>query len=130
MIKRFLEWIEVKTKTHNTIRTPPLTKEGDIWWAKIGDNIGQEINGKGNNFVRPVYMYKKLSNTLYMIIPMTSKIKTGSWYVSIFQNNKEVTLCLHQMRVVDYKRLMNKIGEVDEADTYNIYKAFVSLYKK
>lgn len=130
MIKRFLEWIDIKIKTHNTLRNPPLTREGDIWWAKIGDNIGQEINGKGDNFVRPICIYKKLSHTLYMVIPMTSKYKIGSWYISIYQKNKKVTLCLHQMRVIDYKRLMNKIGEIDESDFKNIYRSVISLYKR
>lgn len=61
MLKKFLEWIGIKEKIHNTSRGPRLYKEGDIWWCAVGENIGIEINGKGKMFSRPVLVYKKLS---------------------------------------------------------------------
>lgn len=42
-MKRFLEWIGLKEKLHNSEHKPPLVSEGDMWWASFGENIGSEI---------------------------------------------------------------------------------------
>jgi mRNA interferase MazF len=128
MIKRFLEWISLKEKIHMYTHQPPFVSVGDIWWASVGDNIGQEINGKGKDFTRPVYVYKKLSHNFYLVIPMTSKIKIGSWYVGICQGGKDVTVCLHQIRVIDHRRLIVRLGEVDEITHGRIKLGFLNLY--
>jgi mRNA interferase MazF len=128
MIKRFLEWMKLKIKIHERMHKPPYVSEGDIWWASIGDNVGHEINGKGKNFTRPVYIYKKLDYGFYLALPTTSKYKIGSWYVPIKQKGEIVTICLHQARVLDYRRLMSKVGNVDDADKLNIATGFKSLY--
>lgn len=120
----------LKEKIHTYIHQPPFVSVGDIWWVNIGDNIGQEINGKGKDFTRPVYVYKKLSHNFYLVIPMTSKIKIGSWYVHMNQGGKEVTVCLHQIRVIDYRRLTVKLGKVDEINQIKIRQSFVDLYMK
>ncbi len=122
--------MKLKMKIHERAHCPPHVSEGDIWWVNIGDNVGQEINGKGKNFARPVYIYQKLSSDFYLVLPMTSKYKQGSWYVSIMQQARIVTVCLHQVRVLDYRRLMNKLGEIDEADMVNIQNKFEYLYIK
>ena len=59
MIKRFLEWIGLKEKLHNTEYVPPFFKEGEIWWCHLGENVGTEMNGKGDFFTRPVLILKK-----------------------------------------------------------------------
>ena len=61
MIKKFLEWIGLKEKLHTANSTPPLFKEGEVWWCVVGENIGIEMNGKGDVFSRPVYAPTKLT---------------------------------------------------------------------
>lgn len=128
MIKRFLEWIEMKEKLHNKKYNPPMVSEGDIWWASVGDNIGNEMNGKGKKFIRPVYIYHKLSHESFVIIPMTTGIKEGSWYVNISHNENISALCVHQIRNIDYRRLRDKLGEVEDLDKLRIYYTFLTLY--
>lgn len=128
MIKRFLEWIRIKEKLHTGDYTYPNVKEGEIWWASIGDNIGGEINGKGKDFTRPVYIYHKFSNDFYLIIPTSSKMKIGSWFVTIKQKQQEVSLYMHQLRVIDSRRLSTKIYEVGDLDKLRIYYTFLTLY--
>ena len=43
--QHFIEWMSLKRKLKN-INQFPLFKEGSIWWASVGENIGIEINGK------------------------------------------------------------------------------------
>jgi mRNA interferase MazF len=93
----------------------------------VGKNIGTEFDGKGELFRRPVYVYKKLSDNSFLGIPMTSKDKIGSWYLKIkFQNNNEKfdgTLVLNQIKNFSNKRIINKIGEID-----NTYKSKIKIH--
>ena len=96
MIKRFLEWIKLKEKLHDTQHVPPLVKERDLWWISFGENVGSEMNGKSNLFSRPGIILKKLSREFYLVAPTTSQRKEGSWYVEITQEGKSMYVCLHQ----------------------------------
>ncbi len=106
----------------------PHVSQGDLWWASIGENIGYEINGKSSLFSRPVIIFKKLAHGLYFVIPTTTKIRNGSWYVSFQLQDKNETACLHQARALDHKRLSSKIGRLDDTDYKKISLGFQALY--
>ena len=129
IIKRFLEWIAVKEELHNIIAQPPLVKERDLWWVSFGENIGSEMNGKSKLFSRPGLVIKKLSRGFYLVAPTTSQKKDGTWYVPMRQEGKEMFICLHQIRAVDYRRLSTRLGVVDEKDFKRVKEAFGKLYK-
>jgi hypothetical protein len=59
---------------------------------------------------------------------MTTKAKSGSWYVTIKHKGREVTTLLHQARVYDKKRLIDSFGQIDDADFEKIKKGFNALY--
>lgn len=96
----------------------------------MGENVGSEINGKSNLFSRPVIILKKLSHTFYFVIPTTTQIRKGSWYIPFTQKNKEMCACLHQVRTIDYRRLSSKLGTIDDTDFTQIKEGFSSLYIK
>lgn len=129
IIKRFLEWILVKEKLHNTNFTPPLVKERDLWWVSFGENIGSEMDGKSKLFSRPGLVIKKLSRGFYLVAPTTSQNKEGTWYVKIRQEGKDMFVCLHQIRTIDYRRLSTRFGMADEEDFRRVKEAFHKLYK-
>jgi len=89
-MKRFLEWIGLKERLHTSEHKPPHVSHGDIWWASIGENVGSEINGKSKQFSRPVIVFKKLAHGFYFVIPTTTQVKTGTWYVQFRQQEKEM----------------------------------------
>ena len=128
-MKKFLEWFGLKEKLHNQKHSPPLVSQGDIWWASVGENVGSEINGKNNLFSRPVIIFKKLAHGFYFVIPTTTKIKTGTWYVKIRQQEKEMMACLHQARAIDFRRLSSKLGTLDDEDFLRVKDGFHLLYK-
>ena len=129
MIKQFLKWIKLKEKLHNVQKEPPLVKERDLWWVSFGENIGSEINGKSDLFSRPAVVLKKLSRSFYLVAPTTTKKKEGTWYVEITQERKFVYVCIHQIRIIDYRRLSSKLGQIDTNDFAKIKNAFRELYK-
>ncbi|MDD5318527.1 MAG: type II toxin-antitoxin system PemK/MazF family toxin [Candidatus Pacebacteria bacterium] len=129
MLKRFLEWIGVKEKLHSTKHEPPFFKEGELWWCFLGENIGVETNGKGNKFTRPVLVFKKYDRFSFFAIPLTTKIKPGTWYCPFKHNNFRENACLAQCRVLSHKRLCGLIGKIGREDYKKIEQAFASLHK-
>ncbi|HEY4476371.1 MAG TPA: type II toxin-antitoxin system PemK/MazF family toxin [Candidatus Paceibacterota bacterium] len=129
MLKRFLEWIGLKEKLHNIDNDPPLVKERDLWWVSFGENIGSEMNGKSRLFSRPGVIIKKLSRGFFLVAPTTSQKKEGTWYMPIKQEGRDMYVCLHQIRTIDYRRLSSRLGRMDEEDFRRVKETFWRLYK-
>ncbi len=101
----------------------------DVWWCALGENIGIEINGKGDVFSRPVVVYKKLSRMGFMAVPMSTQIKEGSWYVPISFQGKQVVLNISQARVMSSSRMYSRMGSLDENDISLLKQKFIELYR-
>lgn len=129
IIGKFLDWIKFKMKLDSGTHRPPLVHERDIWWISFGKNVGSEINGKSRLFSRPGIILKKLSSKFYLVAPTTSKDHIGSWYVKITYASRQTYVCLHQVRTIDYRRLSNKIGQIDDIQFNRIKEGFIDLYK-
>lgn len=127
MIKRFSDWFNKKENIHFKNHKPPYFKEREIWWCQVGENIGNEINGKSDYFRRPVLIIKKLSLHSFLAVPMTSVEKTGTWYLSIEHGIRKSALVISQIRQYDYRRLDKKMGSVSEEDLQKVIKSFVDL---
>lgn len=129
-IKNFLEWFKLKPKLDQNNLKPRFVKEAEIWWCKIGENIGTEISGKGEKFTIPCIIYKKLSSYSFVVIPCSTQIKDGDWFVKLIQKKKEMVACLHQIKMIDYRRLDNKVGTLDDTDFAKVVVGFENLYNK
>lgn len=129
MLEKFTTWIQVKMKLHTVIAQPPLVSERDLWWVSFGQNIGSEINGKSRLFSRPGLIIKKLSRGFYLVAPTTPQFKSGTWYVPLKHEGKEMFVCLHQIRTIDHRRLSTRLGQVDGNDFRRVKNAFYFLYK-
>tara|TARA_Y100000310_G_C20488990_1_gene718212 strand:- start:141 stop:533 length:393 start_codon:yes stop_codon:yes gene_type:complete len=127
-IKRFTQWIGLKEKLHQQQHEAPHVSEGDIWWASVGENVGSEINGKSDLFSRPVIICKKLAHGFFFVVPTTTQEKAGSWFVGFKQHGRDMTACLHQARSIDYRRLSNKLGALDDSDFERVRAGFKKLY--
>ena len=130
MEKDFDRWNKKKKALDVGTHQPPLVSEGEIWWASIGENVGSEIGGKSDLFSRPVIILKKLAHGFYFIIPTTTQMRNGSWYVSFRQKNQGMTACLHQARAIDHRRLSSKLGTLDDTDFERVVNGFGALYIK
>lgn len=104
-------------------------KEGDIWWCSVGINIGSESFGKGKEFMRPVLIYRKLSNESFIGIPLSSKKKNGTWFCEITFQKETKTALLYQIRNFNKKRFQRKLGELDKGDVLNIKRKLELLLK-
>lgn len=124
---RFLAWIRLKMRLNHVNRMPDIN-EGEIWWAAVGKNVGVEINGKNEQFSRPVLIYRKLSREGFMGIPLTSQRHAGTWYFRISLRDKASIAVLAQARTMSVSRLYSKMGEIPRAEMEVLRRKFVALY--
>lgn len=108
---------------------PPLFNDGEIWWCRIGENIGTEIGGKGQFFSRPVLIIKKLDFRSFIGIPITSRIKKGSWYHQIHLDEKECTAVLIQISYFDHRRMDKLICTISPKNLESITIKTLKLFK-
>ncbi len=85
-------------------------KEQEIWWSRVGINIGVESDGKGNEFARPVLILKKHNKHSCLVVCLTTQIKDNKNYIQIDkENHLHIYANLSQIKVIDSKRLISKI---------------------
>ena len=126
-MKRFLAWIGLKEKLHNSGHRPPFVSEREIWWASIGENVGSEMNGKSDRFSRPVLVLRKLAHGFYLVAPTTTQRREGSWYVHVRLRDQDEYVCLNQVRTLDYRRLSSRLGQLDTDDFESVRIGFQRL---
>lgn len=124
---KLLRWCEIKILLLDR-PSNILFKEGEIWWCKIGMNVGKEIYGKGENFIRPVLIFKKFNENMFLGIPLTSKQKEGSWYVLVSYGDKEGRVILNQIKSMDKNRLVKRIGTLEVEAFKKVQGAFWDFY--
>jgi mRNA interferase MazF len=89
--------------------------QAEIWWVNLGLNIGYEMNGKGDEYMRPVIIFKKYNEYSFLALPLSTSRKTNKYRISVgVVDGKEAHGSLSQLRNIDSKRLINKVGYVEE----------------
>lgn len=114
MDKDFDNWNRLKKDIQNK-EQQLFFKEGEIWWVNLGLNIGFETDGKGIYYERPVVIIKKYNQYSFLAIPLTRAKKTSLYRVSIGNiTGQESFVNVSQLRNIDSKRLINKIGYIQQ----------------
>jgi len=122
--KNFDGWNVLKQNLEG--RDPVLFEQGDIRWCHLGVNIGHEQDGGGKTFARPVFVYKKINHATCIIIPLTTR-KPRSNEFAIQIHKKVAVFIIHQIRLIDARRLNMKIGKLDDISYTNIQKAVYKI---
>lgn len=76
ILQKFIAWTKLKARIHVSEKII-YPKRREIWWASLGQNIGVEINGKNNNFERPVLVIRVFNKNSVLVLPISSTEKTG-----------------------------------------------------
>ena len=81
----------------------------------MGINVGNEQDGTGKNFDRPIVIVKGFNSEIFLALPLTGSKKEGKYYFYLGQiSDREATAVLSQIRLIDTKRLIRKIGTLNE----------------
>jgi mRNA interferase MazF len=126
MIKKFIEWIYAKIIIDKKERRVNI-KESEVYWCNLGENIGDEENGKGEGFKRPVLVIKKFNKNIFWGVPMSAQIKDNRYYIQITLKNVVRSVMVSQLRLLDVKRLGVKIGYISKEDFNRVKKSITDL---
>ena len=84
MEKDFDRWNKLKKAINASEESDRVFfHEGDIWWARVGVNVGYEIDGKHKQFARPVIVLKKYNQYSFLALPLSTATRTNRWRVPI-----------------------------------------------
>jgi glycosyltransferase len=125
--KNFNSWNELKKDLHFNEKRKYF-KEADIWFVHMGQNIGYEVFGKGEKYLRPVIIFRKSGKDTFLGIPLTSKIKEDKFHVIVKFKDKINSAILNQVRTFDSKRLMYQTGKLSANEFEKIESEFIRFY--
>jgi len=120
-------WCKLKIALWNK-QNGIVFKQKDVWWCSLGMNLGEEMFGKGTRFTRPVLIFRKFTSNSFLGLPLTKQEKHGSWYAEITIHGKKNWVMLNQARVLDKKRLTNRIAALDNGDFQMVKERFLEFY--
>lgn len=127
MEKDFDSWHSEKKKIHSDGENK-LYKRRDIWWCSLGLNIGNEQDGTGDHIGRPVIVLRGFSRQVCLIVPLTTSTTSNEYRIKAgIVAGKKASAIISQIRLIDTKRFVNKIGVIDEATFETIRKAVRNL---
>ena len=123
MRKDFDQWNKNKKHIHAEAENKLYHKQ-EVWWCSLGTNIGFEQDGTGSAGERPILVLKGFSKQVCLALPLTTSIKKNPYHVYLGTvDGKEAFAIISQIRLIDTKRLINKIGFVDHDVFEKIRKA-------
>lgn len=121
MQKDFDTWNEKKKIVD--AESPRLYTVREIWWCRLGVNVGTEQDGKGEWYTRPCVILRGFGSDACLIIPLTTSVRKHPLRVPVgLVDGEEARANLSQIRVVDTRRLVEKIGFLEK-------KVFLELRK-
>ena len=127
MEKDFQKWHKAKKELDKNL-SRLFFHEREVWWCSTGLNIGFEQDGRGEYFARPILIFKKFNNEVFWAIPLNTKIKKGKFYVSIeLGDGVPRVVIISQLRLMDAKRLIDKMSTVSDDNYKLIQKAVINL---
>ena len=115
MPKDYGRWNEVKINLINK-ESRFIVKQREVYWIKVGKNVGFETYGKGDEFLRPVIVYKSFGKT-FIGIPLSTQKKDNKFHFEFsYLKDKFSYALLSQIRLFDTKRINQKSGKMSQED--------------
>ncbi len=123
----FDTWNNQKKQLHLTQKTIGFSLF-EIVFMKLGTNIGYEQDGKGEDFLRPILVYKKFNNRVFLGIPLTSKENNDKFHFE-FEYKKGIKsfAILSQVRLFDIKRAKYKDGKISKENFKKLQEKLLDL---
>lgn len=127
MEKDFDGWNEQK-KQINHRKDIPLYRERDIRWCRLGTNVGFEQDGSGNERSRPVLVLKGFSRAVCLVVPLTTSEKKNPFHIALGEvANRRAAAIISQLRLVDTRRLDQKLAVLDKNTFAGVKKAIKEM---
>ena len=122
-MKEFDRWNKHKKRIHDTTPRPNYHAR-EIWWCSLGVNVGNELDGTGKEYDRPVLVIRPFNAETFFGIALIGHERSGPYYFPLGKiDDREAVANLSQVRLFDTKRLIRKTGMLDERTFRELGKA-------
>ncbi len=127
-MKDFDNWNKKKKEIH-TKDVKLYYHPREIWWCYLGFNVGCEQDGNEKKFLRPVIIIRGFGPSSCLIIPLTKSTKKHPLRIPVGKiESYEAVAVLSQIKVVDTKRLLEKMGFLNKDNFSILEKAVRNLF--
>jgi mRNA interferase MazF len=127
MKKDFDKWNSLK-KIINDTSDYKFYKPREIWWCSFGINIGYEQDGNNSDYERPALIIRAFSKEVCLVIPLTRSNKKNKYHFDLGNiGRKKSFAILSQIRLIDTKRLVNRIAILEKHRFLDIKKAITTM---
>lgn len=127
LVQRFVVWTKLKIRIHLSEKDIYF-REGEMWWASLGANIGHEQDGKNETFERPILILRKFNPHILWAIPLSSKLKESQFYHVYIYHDEKFCACLTQLRLISSKRLLRKVGVFPKDELWKVKEKIKKLF--
>ena len=125
--KDFDLWNVKKKNVENEDGRLYTTRE--IWWCRLGLNIGSEQDGSGEEFLRPCVIVRGFGPRVCMVFPLTTSLSKHPLRIQLGDvDGKAASALLSQVRSIDTRRLVEKIGFLDKEKFNELRKNARNLF--
>lgn len=125
-MKDFDAWFKQKKNINEA--PGKLYSKRDIWWCSLGANVGFEQDGTGTLYERPVVVLRGFSRSVCLVIPLTTSTKENKYHIALREvDGKPAAAIISQIRLVDTKRFIDKIGMLNKSKFEEVKNAVKSL---
>ncbi|MBI4385264.1 type II toxin-antitoxin system PemK/MazF family toxin [Candidatus Parcubacteria bacterium] len=128
MKKDFDKWNEGKKRINERDTADVYFYEREIWWCALGVNVGFEQDGTGETFERPIVIIKKYNPQVFLAVPLSATSKRGKYYTPLgLVDGRDAVAILSQLRLLDCKRLTNRIGILDSSTFDKLVESIIEV---
>jgi len=126
-MKNYSSWNKRKSQLEEKSIDGIYFREREIWWCSVGINIGDEEDGKNDDFERPVLIIKKFNKNIFFGIPLSSQEKENKYYIKLAYENGKGQAMISQMRLFSSKRILRRITALSESEFIKIINEFKKI---
>ena len=99
-----------------------------IRWCSLGINVGFEQDETSDLYRRPVLVIKRFSLHVCLVVPLTASTKKNPCHINVgVIDGREASVIVSQIRLIDTKRLHDRLAIFDRRKFEEIRKAIKGL---
>ena len=120
--KDFDGWSKVKKQT-DTDKRELYCHPREVWRCRLGVNVGFEQDGGVEGYKRPVLVLRSFGQVC-IVVPLTTSHKRNTFYIDAgIVDDRQAAAIISQIRLIDVRRLIERVGMLDVQRFATIRKA-------
>jgi mRNA interferase MazF len=106
-----------------------MVKRGEVWLARLDPTEGREIQKtRPCLIVSPAEIHDYLD--VAIVLPMTTGSGPAPYRTEVVFNDKENRILPDQIRTIDKKRLLRRLGEADRKTTSAVLETLRGMFSE